>query len=135
MTNDSLECMLKLSSENIEYIRVTNACVIVSEAEERQLEVEVLVYLWHRIVNVRLVIPVVAGVAALVEEPVHELGPDLLQPRLGHDVIGRHLVGPRGVSIRLRFVRVCKILIHPTQAHSSIIIYTLTLARARAAIL
>lgn len=57
--------------------RATYSRVIETEAEERQLEVEVLVDLLVRRVNVSLQVALVFG-TALVEEPVHEVASDLL---------------------------------------------------------
>lgn len=55
-----------------------DARVVESETEERQLKVEVLVQLRHRRMDVRLVVAVVV-VAALIEEPVQEVAPQLRQ--------------------------------------------------------
>lgn len=60
---------------------MTHPGIVEPETEERQLEVEILVNLRRRRVDVLLVVAPVFG-TALVEVPVHELGADLRQALL-----------------------------------------------------
>jgi hypothetical protein len=65
------------------------------------LEVEILVDLWHGIVDVCLVVAIVI-VAALVEEAVQELVADLLEARLSDDVsifIRANSMGGRSIPV------------------------------------
>ncbi len=72
--------------------------VVVSEAEEGQEEVELLVELRLRVPDVELEVAV-AVVAALVEEGVHLLRADLLEARGRHHV-RRLLVVPQRPVLR-----------------------------------
>lgn len=57
--------------------QATHPCVVETETEERQLEIEVLMNLLVRCVNVFLQISSVRCTTALIKEPVHELTSDL----------------------------------------------------------
>lgn len=50
----------------------THSSVIKPETKEWQLEVKVLMDLWHRGMNILLVITAIAA-ATLIEEPIHEM--------------------------------------------------------------
>lgn len=68
---------LKICCCDVE-ISETHPRIIEAEAEERQLEVEVLMDLLVRRVNVCLQVALVLR-TSLIKEPVHELSSDLLQ--------------------------------------------------------
>jgi hypothetical protein len=76
----------------------THSRVIETEAEERQLEVEVLMDLLIRSVDIALQISLVFR-ASLVKEPVHKVPADLLQTCLGNGVASSV------ISVRWRFTR------------------------------
>lgn len=81
--------------------------VIEAEAEERQLEVEVLVNLLVRGVDVSLQVALILG-ASLIEEPVHEVRSDLCQSLCRHCVASSIVAVSWGLTGRHAIHWICK---------------------------
>lgn len=65
--------------------KYTYSRVIESETKERQLEVEILMQLWHRCVNIGLMVTIIVGTAT-IEEWVEKVPADVLQSLRGNGV-------------------------------------------------
>lgn len=85
----------------------THSRVIETEAKERQLEVEVLVNLLVRRVDVALQIALVLG-AALIEEPVHELAAEEGQALRCDGVASSIIAMSRWLTWSDAIIRICK---------------------------